>query len=117
MTVPKLVRISLGWKEGRFFFRLADSAQYTSAAAFLSGSAVFVVYTQTKMMPNALSRATSPKVALLIVFAASKGTRNEAGNYDQRKGKWPRIHRQFYSTRFGFYKKQRRLNKPAQHVS
>lgn len=89
MTVPKLVRISLGWKERRLVFRLADSAQYTNAAAFLSGPAVFVVYTLTKIMPNAMSRATSPKVStFIIVFAFfSKGVRNEARNYDQGKGK------------------------------
>jgi len=71
MIRPRFCRVGrLGRKRGRCVVRVnLTISKSSNLFAFLSGSAIIVVDTRTKMMPNAMALAAFPIVAFVILDA------------------------------------------------
>ena len=74
MIPPKFCRVGLGLQRGRCVGLCVDRVYLTVSKsskvfAFLSGSAIIVVDTRTKMMPDAIALAASPIMAFVILDA------------------------------------------------
>ena len=72
MIRPRFCRVGgLGRKRGRCVVdrTYLTVSKSSNAFAFLSGSAIIVVDTRTKMMPNAMALAAFPIVAFVILDA------------------------------------------------